>query len=85
MGFLSRLFKPFKKNESVPEVPVETLPEAIPSSFGMTEDSTIENIKAKMDLIATHFDTLKTQYEVLNEKISVIEKMVKEMYHMAKS
>lgn len=85
MGIFSGLSKLFKKRESAPEVPVETLPEAIPTSFGMTEDSTIENIKAKMDLIATHFDTLRTQYEVLNEKISVIEKMVKEMYQMAKS
>jgi len=85
MGLFSGLGKLFKKREPAPEIPTETLPEAIPSSFGMTDDSTIENIKVKMDLIATHFDTLRTQYEVLNEKISVIEKMVKEMYQMAKS
>ncbi|MBI4010119.1 MAG: hypothetical protein HY361_02915 [Candidatus Aenigmarchaeota archaeon] len=84
MGIFSRLFGIFKrKTEEAPE----DLPEEIPlSALEINQETTtIENLKAKMDLITTHFDTLKTQYEVLNGKISSIEKMVKEMYEMSKS
>ena len=85
MGIFSGLLGIFKRKQ--PEMPAEALPEEMPfSALEMDQETTtIENLKAKIDLIATHFDTLKTQYEVLNEKISAIEKMVKEMYRMSKS
>jgi len=85
MGIFSGLLGIFKKKQ--PEIPTEDLPEEIPmSALELSQEATtIENLKVKMDLIATHFDTLKTQYEVLNGKISAIEKMVKEMYEMSKS
>lgn len=85
MGIFSGLFGIFKRK--TPAVLVEDSPEDMPlSALEISqEETTIDNIKAKMDLMATNFDTLKTQYEILNQKISAIEKMVKEMYQMAKS
>ncbi len=85
MGIFSGLLGIFKR-KTPDEMPSENSPEIQLSALEMSPESTnLENIKVKIDLIATHFDTLKTQYEVLNEKVSAIEKMVKEMYEMSKS
>lgn len=43
-----------------------------------------ENVRAKMDLIATHLESLKVQYETLNERVARIEKMLNEIYVIAK-
>jgi len=40
---------------------------------------------SEVEILIAKVDALKFQYEVLNEKISNIEKMVKEIYEMAKS
>ena len=84
MGIFSGLFGIFKKR--TPAMPIESTEDMPLSALEVNqEETTIDNIKAKMDLMATNFDTLKTQYEILNQKISAIERMVKEMYEMSKS
>lgn len=84
MGIFSSLLGIFKKRESQ-EVPTGVVEESPLSALDASQEYlTMDNLKAKMDLIATHFDTLKTQYEVLNEKVSSIEMMVKELYEMSK-
>jgi hypothetical protein len=50
-----------------------------------TETATIENVKAKIDLILSKLDSIKTEQETLNERINGIERILKELYTMAKS
>jgi len=44
-----------------------------------------ESRATEIEIIIAKIDALKFQYEVLNEKINNIEKMVKEIYEMARS
>lgn len=88
MGLFDGLTRLFRKEAPLPEPEFTEgrLPEEIPPSFNLSgETPALENVRVKMDLIATHLDTLRTQYQVLNGKLDAIEKMVKEMYAMAKS
>ncbi len=78
MAFLTKFFR---KKESEIEIP--KLEEKI--EVPKIEEKTMETLKAKMDLILAQLDSLATQYQVLNEKINLIEKMLKELYSMAKS
>ena len=45
----------------------------------------MENFRAKIDLMSTQIESMKIQYESMNERIIMIEKMVKELLDMAKS
>ena len=73
--------KLFRKRENL-ALPAQTemTPEAV-----TPEAVTTENVKAKMDLVLTQVDSLRTQYETLNQRTQTIESMVREMYNMAKS
>lgn len=71
MGLFSRLKFWRKKEEPLP--PVEIKREIIP------EATTMENLKAKMDLVLTQLDSLRVQNETLNERIKNIEKLVTEI------
>lgn len=78
MGILSRLkFWKRKKKEAVP-VEMHRLPPT-------PEVASMENIKAKMDLIQTEIDSLRVQNETLNERIKNMEKNVTEILGIAKS
>jgi len=44
-----------------------------------------ENKKSEIEILIAKIDALKFQYEVLSEKISNMEKMLKEIYDIAKS
>jgi hypothetical protein len=48
-------------------------------------DVATENLKAKVDLMLTQVDSLKLEYEAINQRIQNIERMVREIYTMAKS
>jgi len=74
-----------KKKKPETEEVVLPPPEPVPPKTENTESASIEAVKAKIDLIATHIDSLKVQYTVLNERLENLEKMVKEIYQMAKS
>lgn len=97
MGFMKTLFKiiffPFKlifnlifgrikKKETLPETK-EGFPVA--QSIPTPSDVTADNLKAKVDLMLSQVDGLKIEYEALNQRIQNIERMVKEIYQMAKS
>ena len=68
-----------KKKEELPPLP------PFPPAPLTLETTTIENVKAKMDLVLSRLDSLMTQQEVLVDRLSNVEKMVKELYSMAKS
>jgi len=81
MGILSRIFR--RKKEEVPE------PEEVPESTLGTV--TVENVKAKMDLVLTRFekintqiDSLRVQNETLSERIKNIERLVTEIRSFCK-
>jgi hypothetical protein len=44
-----------------------------------------ENRKTEIEILIAKIDALKFQYEALSEKISNMEKMLKEIYEIAKS
>jgi predicted nuclease with TOPRIM domain len=46
---------------------------------------TQENKKTEIEILIAKIDALKFQYEALSEKISNMEKMLKEIYEIAKS
>lgn len=61
--------------------------EAYPTSPLPTggESISLENLKAKIDLMLVQIDSLKIEYESINQRIQNIERMTKELYMMAKS
>jgi hypothetical protein len=85
MSFLDRIGKIFGKREE--RLPEPVIPSAMePTKFETTaESATIDNVKAKMDLVLTQLDSLRVQYQVLNEKVTTMEKILQELYKMAKS
>ncbi len=76
MGIFSWLFRRKKEEPKPTDMPkVEITPET----------ATIDNVKAKMELVLTELDSLKIQYNVMNQRVMSMERMVKEIYDMAKS
>ncbi len=78
---------PFKR-----EVKTSDVPEIFkPVELGMREEASHiepkekEERKNEFEVLIAKIDALKFQYEAVNEKISNIEKMVREIYEMAKS
>jgi hypothetical protein len=84
MGFFSRFKNPFskKKKEILHELPeLPPTPSAVsPITHGAPTE---ENVRAKMDLLIAQIDSLRIQYETINERVTQIEKMVKELLDMA--
>ena len=77
-----------KKEPTVEETPLSNYPE--PSYTPVNQpnyptDVASENLKAKVDLMLTQIDSLKIEYEAINQRIQNIERMVRELYAMAKS
>jgi len=71
---------PLDKNlPSLEPIPPLTRREITMESAGM------DNIKSKIDLMTTQMDNLNIKYETLNQKIDQIQKMISEIYRLAKS
>lgn len=70
----------WKRKKEIPLPPVEP-----PKPPTTAEATTMENVKAKMDLILTQIDSLRVQNETLNERIKNIEKAVAEILRIAKA
>ncbi|MCS7094106.1 MAG: hypothetical protein RMJ18_02910 [Candidatus Aenigmarchaeota archaeon] len=86
------LFDVFKRKEKLEEVqarevptlppPVENIPPPPPV---MKEEPKDRGEVEKIDLVIDKINNLKLDYEILKEKVEKIEKMVEEIYNMAKS
>lgn len=89
MGIFSRLggiFRRKKADEDLLKDLPTTGPVSPPPSFLPTaESASIENVKARMDLVLTQMDSLRVQLDTLNGRVANIEKMIRELYDMAKS
>ncbi len=83
MGIFSRLKGLLRRKKEFPDLPAGPMP--MPRTDITTESTTVENVKAKMDLVLTQLDSLRTQYQAMNERVMTTERMVKELYDMAKS
>ena len=83
---------PFKKEEKV-NISNSPLPSSVQESETKINveqqreepKGTQENKKAEIEILIAKIDALKFQYEALSEKINNMEKMLKEIYEMAKS
>ncbi len=77
-----------KKEPTVEETPLTNYPTAQYTPAyqpSYPTDVSAENVKAKVDLMITQIDSMKIEYETINQRIQNIERMVKELYAMAKS
>jgi DNA mismatch repair ATPase MutS len=74
---------PFKKEKKEALPLTQPLP-AKQESVKVEETSPQESKKTEIEVLLAKIDALKFQYEALNEKINNIEKMVKEIYQLAK-
>jgi len=75
----------FGKKKVVPK-DLEPLP-LPPKGMGMEiahDTPEMSNLRAKIDLIMTQMESMAVKYQTLNEKIDRIERMVQEIYAMAK-
>jgi hypothetical protein len=79
---------PFKKKKEISLPPVtQKLESPIKEEGKKIEQAppSEEGKRTEIEVLIAKIDALKFQYEALNEKISNIEKMVKEIYELAKS
>jgi hypothetical protein len=49
------------------------------------ESASMDNVKSKIELMATQLENLNIKYETLNQKIEQMQRMVSEIYRIAKS
>jgi hypothetical protein len=77
MGILSRIRSKLGKKKDEDELPpIEDVETPATSELG---EITVENVKAKMELMMTRLDSLSTQYAAMNERIKNIERLVTEI------
>ena len=76
-----------KKEPPAEEIPLTNYPSYTPPTQPPVypTDASSENLKAKVDLMLAQIDSLKIEYEAINQRIQNIERMVRELYAMAKS
>ena len=84
MGIFSVFFG--RKKRKVVE-PILVPPHHFPPEISKisSESTMMENVKSKMDLVLTQLDSIRTDYQIMNERVSKIEKILKEIYELAKS
>jgi phenylacetate-coenzyme A ligase PaaK-like adenylate-forming protein len=75
-----RLKRIFGRKKEIPAAPgVPELPKVVTA-----ETTTTENMRAKMDLLLTQLESLNVRYETLNQRLANVERMVQEIYVIAK-
>jgi len=71
-------FEPLHQREPMPQreqlSPIEQIPR-------LPEENKVDmgNVRAKLDLLLTEMDSLKTQNQMINERLKAIEKLLAEM------
>jgi hypothetical protein len=72
MGIISGIFGRLRRKEEPLELPK-------PKPEVTTNQTTVENVKTRMELVMTQLDSLRVQNEILTERIKNIEKLVTEI------
>jgi hypothetical protein len=72
-----------QRNEFLPPTPMESLAPAqrYPSE---TEKIDMTNMRAKLDLIITQVDSVRSQNQIINERLNAIERMLAELRGVAR-
>jgi len=83
------LFKKKEVTEEIPELPKPDVPRLDVSDLRTLRpesrlEPSVDTTRAKMDVIAAYMESLKLQYENLNARIERMEKMLQEIYIIAK-
>jgi len=76
-----------KKRESLPFEPIEAAgvsERTAGATISEAEPVTIENVRAKLELVMTRLDSLSTQYAAMNERLKNIERLVTEIRSFCK-
>ena len=85
IGFPFKLiFKGGKKKEPAQEQ-LPNFPTDMPPHQLQPADVAADNLKAKVDLMLSQVDSLRLEYDAINQRLQTIERMVRELYMMAKS
>ena len=81
MGIFGRIFGIFRrKKREIPPEEIPPVPEPIPAvGAAEAQKITLENIKARLDLVIAELDSVKTQNQAINERLKTIEKILTEM------
>ncbi len=74
----------FGKRKESSELPPEA-PQYTQSRTSMPGDAVMDNMRAKMDMMMAQMDSLKLEYEALDQRIQNMERMIREIYMIAKS
>lgn len=82
---LGRIFRRKKPDSMEFREETATLPMGSLPPLPTAESTNVENVKARMDLVLTQMDSLRVQLETLNNRVVNIERMIRELYDMAKS
>ena len=72
-----------KKEEKLLLEPIPSEPPRMTPPPAAPTDT--ESIRAKMDVLSTQIDSLKAQTSAIAERLDNIERMVREIYQIAKS
>ena len=81
MGILPKFG--FGKKKEIPKDLGPLPPAGIDLGIGR-ETPEMSNVRAKIDLVMTQLESMTIKYQTLSEKIDRIERMVQEIYMMAK-
>lgn len=76
---LKEIFSRKKEPSMISNLPKLETPKPVTA-----ETASTENVKAKMDLLMTQIESLNVKYETLNQRLANIERMVQEIYVIAK-
>ena len=86
MVSLSSIFKrkkPWETDQYAKDAGAAT--PATPAAPMTIDTANAENVKAKMDLVLTQIQSVNVRYETLNERLDRMERMIAEIYRIAKA
>ena len=84
-GRFKSIFRRKKTEDALSDLgPLPPPVSTYPSGSMSMESTASDNMKAKMDLLMTQVEALNVRYETLNERLKNIERMIQEIYMIAK-
>ncbi|MBI2084501.1 MAG: hypothetical protein HYT70_02720 [Candidatus Aenigmarchaeota archaeon] len=72
-----------RRKEKEEQLPQETLPAQAMQPKAI--DTSMENLKAKIDMMMAQVESIKLEYQALDQRIQNMERMLREIYMIAKS
>ena len=80
MGIFSRIIGIFRRRKrEIPPEEIKPVSEVPGLEAAEAQKITMENIKARLDLVIAELDSVKTQNQAINERLKTMEKILTEM------